>query len=97
MGTKKRRQYTAEFKREAVELAASPGQTIVGTAKNLGVAASALHRWKQELEQQGTQAFVGQGQARDAELMALRRELAQVKKERDCSKSAAAYFARDDK
>jgi transposase len=97
MGTKKRRQYSTEFKREAVELALQPGQTIVGTAADLGVAASALHRWKRDLTEHGNQAFVGQGVARDAELMALRRELAQVKKERDFLKSAAAYFARDDK
>lgn len=97
MGTKKRRQYSTEFKREAVELASQPGQTIVGTAADLGVAASALHRWKRDLTEHGSQAFVGQGVARDAELMALRRELAQVKKERDFLKSAAAYFARDDK
>ncbi|NKC11581.1 MAG: transposase [Gammaproteobacteria bacterium] len=40
MGNKKRRQYSAEFKREAVELAMRPGQTIVGTAADLGVATS---------------------------------------------------------
>ena len=41
MGLKRRRQYTAEFKREAVELVMSPGQTFVGTARNLGVVISA--------------------------------------------------------
>ena len=40
---------------------------------------------------------MGQGVARDAELMTLRRELAQVKKERDFLRSAAVYFAKDDK
>jgi transposase len=97
MGNKKRRQYSAEFKREAVALAMRPGQTMVGTASDLGVATSALHRWKDELEREGASAFGGQGNARDAELMALRRELAQVKKERDFLKSAAAYFASQDK
>ena len=42
-------------------------------------------------------AFGGQGVARDEELMRLRRELAQVKKERDFQKSAAAYFAKEGK
>ena len=97
MGTKKRRQYSAEFKREAVQLASQPGQTIVGTAADLGIAASALHRWKRDFMDHDNGAFVGQGIARDAELMALRRELAQVKKERDFLKSAAVYFAKDDK
>jgi transposase len=97
MGTKKRRQYSAEFKREAVALALRPGQTIAGTAADLGGATSALHRWKDELERRGASAFGGQGNARDAEVMELRRELAQVKKERDFLKSAAAYFAGQDK
>ncbi|NKC16545.1 MAG: transposase [Gammaproteobacteria bacterium] len=63
MGTKKRRQYTAEFKREAIELAMSSGQSIVGTTKDLGIATSVLHRWKRDLEEHGSQAFVRQGQA----------------------------------
>ena len=49
MGSKKPRQYTAEFKREAVERAAQPGQTIVGTAKNSGVPVSALAKWQSAL------------------------------------------------
>lgn len=95
MGT--RRKYSAEFKREAVELACQPGQTFVGVAKDLGIRANQLHRWKRELDDHGSGAFGGQGVARDQELMQLRRELAQVKKERDFLKSAAAYFAKDAK
>ena len=49
------------------------------------------------MAEHGQQAFVGQGAARDEELMRLRRELAQVKKERDFLKSAAAYFAKETK
>lgn len=97
MERKTRRKYSSEFKREAVALASQPGQTIVGVAENLGVGAGLLQRWKRELSQQGQQAFVGQGVARDEELMAIRRELAQVKKERDFLKSAAAYFAKEGK
>ena len=92
-----RRTFTAEFKREAVELASQPGQTITSVARDLGIGANVLGRWKRELEKHGSQAFGGQGIARDQELMKLRRELAQVKKERDFLKSAAAYFAKDAK
>jgi transposase len=45
----------------------------------------------------GNDAFPGQGQTRDEELVALKRELAQVKKERDFLKEAAAYFAKESK
>lgn len=97
MDKKTRRKYSPEFKREAVELASRPGQTITGVAADLGIGAGLIQRWKRELSEHGRQAFVGQGVARDEELMGLRRELSQVKKERDFLKSAAAYFAREGK
>jgi len=97
MDRKTRRKYSPEFKREAVALANQPGQSIVGVARDLGVGANLLQRWKRELSEHGQQAFVGQGVARDEEMMALRRELAQVRKERDFLKSAAAYFAKEGK
>ena len=95
MGT--RRNYSPEFKREAVELASQPGQTVAGVARDLGIRANILNRWRRESSQLGNKAFGGQGVARDEELMRLRRELAQVKKERDFLKSAAAYFAKETK
>lgn len=95
MGT--RRKYSPEFKREAVELANQPGQTAPQVARDLGIRPALINRWKRELTNHGHKAFVGEGAARDQELMRLRRELAQVKKERDFLKSAAAYFAKETK
>ena len=51
--------------------------------------------WHVELEVLGKDAFPGKGQSRDEEVTALKRELAQVKKERDFLKEAAAYFAKE--
>ena len=95
MGTS--RKYSPEFKREAVELANQPGQTVSGVASDFGIRANLLSRWKREASRHGGKAFVGQGVARDEELMRLRRELSQVKKERDFLKDAAAYFAKETK
>ena len=92
-----RRKFSPEFKREAVALADQPGQTVTGVARVLGIGANLLGRWKRELREHKDEALGGQGVARDEELMRLRRELAQVKKERDFLKSAAVYFARDAK
>ena len=39
MSDRKRRQYTAEFKREAVELVTNQGYTIAEAARNLGIRA----------------------------------------------------------
>jgi transposase len=97
METKTRKAYSAEYKKEAVELVNQPGQTVAGVARDLGIRPGLLGRWRREQADLGKKAFVGQGVARDQELMQLRRELAQVKKERDFLKSAAAYFASDAK
>ena len=42
-------------------------------------------------------AFPGHGKSRDDELTRLKRELAQVKEERDFLKEAARYFAKESK
>jgi transposase len=90
----KRRKYSAEFKREAVQLATMPDVTLRQVAKDLGISEGLLGRWKRDLGTRGAQAFVGQGHARDQELMRLRRELAKVKQERDFLAEAAAFFAK---
>ncbi len=51
MDKKARRKFSPEFKREAVALADQPGQTIAGVARDLGVAANLLGRWKRELRE----------------------------------------------
>ncbi len=88
-----RRKYSTEFKREAVELTGEPGVTITQVARELGINPNMLSRWRKELDRQGKTAFKGQGHSRDEEVIALRRELARVPKERDFLKDAAAFFA----
>lgn len=90
----KRRKFSAEFKREAVQLTRSPDVTLRQVAKDLGIGEGLLGRWKRDLKNHADKAFVGQGHARDQELMRLRRELAKVKQERDFLAEAAAFFAK---
>ena len=91
----KRRKYSEEFKREAVNLTNQPGVTQKQIADELGINANMLGRWRRDLGEFGERAFAGQGNARDADITALKRELARVKKERDFLKEAAAFFARE--
>ena len=93
----KRRRYSAEYKREAVELARSSEVPISQVARELGINANMLARWCREQEADGGKAFRGQGKARDEEMAALKRELARVKKERDFLQEAAAFFAKASK
>ena len=91
----KRRKLSAEFKREAVQLANHPGVTKTQIARELGINSNLLGRWCRQLQIEGSRVFVGKGYARDDEMARLKRELARVKKERDFLKEAAAYFAKE--
>jgi transposase len=93
----KRRNYSPEYKREAVELTRMEGATVSQIARDLGIRANMLGRWRRELSAGGDKAFQGQGKARDEEMARLKRELAQVKRERDFLKEAAAFFAKASK
>ena len=94
---KRHRRYSAEFKREAIRRSTEEGITDKAVCDELGISTRQFRRWRDELELLGGDAFPGSGRSRDEELTALKRELAQVKKERDFLKEAAAYFAKESK
>ena len=93
----KRMKYSAEFKREAVQMVRNSDVSASQIARELGINPNMLGRWCREAETDGPKAFQGQGKARDEEMAALKRELARVKKERDFLKEAAAFFAKASK
>ena len=91
----KRNNYTADFKREAVELVLSSGRNVPQIAAELGVSISNLRRWKREYQAQGNQAFPGPGHlpSDEEEMRGLRRELERVNQERDILKKAVGIFS----
>ena len=88
------KRYSSEFKREAILRASEESQTDTAVCEELGISTRQFRRWRDELQLLGDDAFPGQGRSRDEELAALKRELGQVKKERDFLREAAAYFAK---
>jgi len=64
--------------------------------RDIGVGSGQLFRWRREFDG-GGKAFPGSGVPRDQEVMALKRELSKVKRERDLLRDAAAFFARESK
>lgn len=91
-----RKRYTEAFKREAVAMTRLPGATLEKVGKDLGINPGVLGRWRRSIDEHGEQAFPGEGNARDEEVVRLKRELAKVRKERDFLKEAAAFFAKKD-
>ena len=93
---KKRRNYTKEFKEEAVKLVTERGYSLSEAGRNLGVNANMLGRWKKEVEGyvEG-ELSLGGAVAMQAELKRLRKENKWLELEREILKKAAAFFAKE--
>lgn len=98
MSEAKRREYTEQFKAEAVRLVRESGKPIAQVARELGISANLLYRWRGEEHRARSLGTTRTAlKAEHEELVRLRRENETLRKERDFLKSAAAYFARERK
>ncbi len=89
--------FTAEFKREALQLMQREGLSQAEVARRLDIDPSTLRKWQRQLESQGEQAFPGEGQqtAIEEENRRLREENARLKMERDILKKVAPGKVRE--
>ena len=92
-----RRNYDDEFKRAAIRLVTVNGHGISETARNLGINAKMLGRWKREEEakQNSTSATSGVTSEVETELRQLRNEVKRLRMEREILKKALGYFANE--
>jgi transposase len=92
-----RKTYTAEFKVAAVKLITEQGYSLREAARSLGVTEKILRKWKHSLQEQGQQAFPGQGNLPPVqeEIRRLKEENQRLRMERDILKKATAFFARE--
>ena len=93
--TIERKQYTEEFKDNAVRMAEESGRSVPSIANDLGIRATQLYRWKAAKkggQQRGEKAFPGQGRPRDEELTALKKENQRLRQEREILKKALGLF-----
>ena len=90
-----RRRFSREFKIEAVRMITESGHSLAQIGRDLGVRPDMLRRWRKKLAEEGDRAFPGGGQLppADEEVRRLRRELSQVREERDILKKAVAIFS----
>jgi transposase len=80
-----RKQFTPEFKREAVQLLESGGRLASEIARDLSIARNQLYKGQTELRARGAGALPGSGacKERTTEMARLKRDLARVTEERD--------------
>jgi len=97
----KRRKYSEEFKRDAVSLSYKSDKSMTEIADDIGINRSVLVRWRKEYDELGEKAFPGNGLRKlsplEEENLRLKRELADVKEERDILKKAVHIFSRKPK
>jgi transposase len=87
-----RRQYSAEFKREAVELVKRSGKSQAQIARELGISNHNISRWWKEY---GQGENIGDEETVSKEAyLAMQVELRRVKEERDILKKALNIFSR---
>lgn len=93
MGKITRRTYTADFRKQAMELAEEIG--VAKAARQLGISDANIHNWR-EKQKSGKNKDLANNVASDREeLKRLRAEVAELKKVNHILKAAAAFFSRD--
>ena len=93
-----RRQFSAEYKLEAVRLVAD-GRSLLEVARSLGRRPDMLRQWRRQFAIGGDapETFPGHGTltSQDEEIRRLRRELEVARQERDFLKRATVFFAKE--
>lgn len=91
--------YPEEFRRQAAALVLDSGRTIRDVGRELGVNHETLRNWTEKLRQErqagATGSAAGISAHERAELLRLRRQVAQLELEKEILKKAAVFFARE--
>jgi len=91
------KQYSSEFKMEAIKRIESSGCSIASVEKELGLKTSTLHGWLKRYREKPEVPFPGSGKlSLDDELIRkLERKIRDLQEENEILKKAAAYFAKN--
>jgi transposase len=91
------KKYDTDFINETLNLIEQSDKSVSAIAKDLGIATSTIHGWIRKKRTYKDKAFPGKGNPRDKELYELKKELADVKLERDILKKAISIFSKQSK
>lgn len=87
------RQYNKAFKEEAVLLVTEQGYSVADAAKSLGITPSMLYNWKAKYDEQHADQTISESERE--ELLRLRKEIKNLRMEKDILKKAATFFAKE--
>src|SRR5882724_5832401 len=90
-----RRSFTDDFKAGAVRLVLDEGKIIPQVARDLDLTESALRIWVERARADRTHGKTGLTSEERAEMARLRKEVRELRMEREILKKAAAFFAKE--
>jgi len=90
----KRKQYDRAFKLSAVKLLESSDESLEQVARGLGISGSMLRRWRNQVRDRGVQAFRQKGRMERTELLRLRRENRELRRDMEALKKMLDYLDR---
>jgi transposase len=91
------KQYSGEFKLEAVRRLEKSGEPLTKVAAELGVKPTTMQGWVNKYRKSPESPFQGSGHLNpeDEKVRKLEKEIRDLKEENDILKKAAAYFAKN--
>ena len=92
---RQRREFSPEYKDEAVKLVINTGRTVAVVARELGIQESTLGRWVNLQKDRQDGGEVPLSETERAELARLRKENSELKLDRAFLKKASLFFAQE--
>ena len=93
MSKNERRKYSEEFKLEAVKLVTDQGYSVAEAARNLGIHPNLLRNWKLKYSPDSEEQNLTEDER--VEFAKLKKEVKQLRMERDILKKATAFFVNE--
>lgn len=97
---KARKQYDSLFKENAVKLSYER-KNVSGLARELGVSAALIYRWREEYSQYGKGSFPGNGITKmtpeEKELSDMKKRIRDIEMENDILKKALGIISKSDR
>ena len=92
-----KKQYSDEFKGEAIRLQETSGKTVAAVERELGLSHGLLRQWKQRFRVNGASNSLDLNEVEQLklELRQVKRELEIVQQERDILKKTVRIFSKD--
>ena len=90
----KRRQFDGDYKLSAVRLLEQSDQPLEQVARGLGISGSMLRRWRDQVKLKGAKSFSEAGHQERAEILRLRRENKDLRRQIEILKKTLGFQVR---